>query len=397
MKQSRVFVPSLMSALVGGVVVAVLFSLFDMGGEQTTTTVLEQAPLARGAEAGNEPEGLTANQIYRRDAPGVVNVRAEIVRQVDSPFDLFGTQQQGEATGSGFVVDKDGTILTNAHVIEGASKVLVQFEDRKVADARVMGKDTSTDLAVLRVDPDGLKLRPLALGNSRSVQVGDPTIAIGNPFGLDRTLTTGVVSALQRRITAPSGFEIKDVIQTDAAINPGNSGGPLIDAAGRVIGINSQIATGGGGTQGNIGIGFAIPIDTAKDVVPQLKSQGRVDRAYLGISGATIDESLKPLNLGADKGVLVQTLTAGGPAAKAGLRGGRAQVPVAGSSPPIATGGDIIVAVDGKSVMTMDQVAAAVAAKKPGDTMTLQIVRGGKKATVTVTLGSRPNTVDTQG
>jgi S1-C subfamily serine protease len=396
MKQSSVLLPSLLSALVGGVVVAVLFSVFDIADVTTTTTVVKQAPLVRGTRGSSEGEGLTANQIYRRDAPGVVNIRSEIVRQVDSPFDLFGTEQQGEATGSGFVVGKDGTIVTNAHVIEGASKVIVQFEDRKVVDARVMGKDSSTDLAVLKVDPRGLKLDPLGLGNSKSVQVGDPTIAIGNPFGLDRTLTTGVVSALQRRITAPSGFEIKDVIQTDAAINPGNSGGPLLDAAGRVIGINSQIATGGGGGQGNIGIGFAIPINTAKEVVPQLKSQGRVDRAYLGITGATIDETLKPLKLASDTGVLIQTITAGGPAAKAGLRGGRTPVPVAGSQ-PVALGGDIILAVDGKPVMTMDQVAAAVAAKKPGDGMTLQIVRGGKKQLVTVTLGTRPNTVDTQG
>jgi S1-C subfamily serine protease len=395
--KTSVLVPSLLSALFAGVVVAGLFSAFDIGGDHTTTTVVRQAPLVRGAESGaSRAEGLTANQIYRRDAPGVVNVRAEIVRQVDSPFDLFGTQQQGEATGSGFVVDKNGTILTNAHVIDGASKVTVQFEDDKVADARVMGKDSSTDLAVLKVDPDGLSLRPLAFGSSKSVQVGDPTIAIGNPFGLDRTLTTGVVSALQRRITAPSGFEIKDVIQTDAAINPGNSGGPLLDAAGRVIGINSQIATGGSGSQGNIGIGFAVPVDTAKEVLPQLKAKGRVDRAYLGITGQTIDATLKPLNLAATKGVLVQTITVGGPAAKAGLRGGRAQVQVSGGQ-PLALGGDIITSVDGKPVSTMDEVAGAVAAKKPGQDMSLQIVRGAKKQTVTITLGTRPNTVDTEG
>jgi S1-C subfamily serine protease len=399
MKQSRVLVPSLLSALVGGVVVAILFSALDLGGDTTSTTVVRQAPLVRGADssAAGEGEGLTANQIYKRDAPGVVNIRAEIVRQVDSPFELFPSRQQGESTGSGFVVDKSGTILTNAHVIEGASKVTVQFEDRKLVDARVMGKDSSTDLAVLRVDPDGLDLQPLQLGRSKSVQVGDPTIAIGNPFGLDRTLTTGVVSALQRRITAPSGFEIKDVIQTDAAINPGNSGGPLLDAAGRVIGINSQIATGGGGGQGNIGIGFAIPIDTAKQVIPQLKSQGRVDRAYLGVTGATIDSTLKPFNLASDKGVLVQDVTAGGPAAKAGIRGGRTRITVSGNSQPVALGGDIIVSIEGRPVMTMDDVAEAVAAKKPGDSMSLQIIRDGKQQTVTVTLGTRPNTVDTDG
>src|SRR5207237_323515 len=173
----------------------------------------------------------------------------------------FPQSQRGEATGSGFVIDKNGTIATNAHVIAGAVKVTVQLADNKVVNAKVLGKDTSSDLALLKINPDGLDLHPLSLGSSKDVHVGDPTIAIGNPFGLDRTLTTGVVSALQREIKAPNNFTIDHVIQTDAAINPGNSGGPLLDALGRVIGITSQIATGGGGN-GNVGIGFAVPINT---------------------------------------------------------------------------------------------------------------------------------------
>ncbi|MFL5957687.1 MAG: S1C family serine protease, partial [Solirubrobacterales bacterium] len=295
---------SLIAAILGGALVAAVVLLLDVGRTTKTTTVVQQAPLnARTAAGTSGSTGLTPREIYKRDAPGVVNVRAQIVQRVTSPFN-FGSpeEQRGVATASGFVVDGNGDILTNAHVIEGASRVTVQFENDKTADAKVVGKDTSTDLALLKVDPKDQKLHPLGLGDSSDVQVGDPTIAIGNPFGLDRTLTTGVVSALQRRIEAPNGFSIDHVIQTDAAINPGNSGGPLLDAAGRVIGINSQIATGGG-SNGNVGIGFAVPINTAKRVVPQLKQSGTVQRAYLGITGLTIDKSLDRLNLNTDSGV----------------------------------------------------------------------------------------------
>src|SRR3954453_14105573 len=269
----RLIAPMLVAALLGGGVAAGITAYVDdSGGDGHTTTVIRQPALAAsGANRESVSSGLTAADIYSRYAPGVVFIRSEIVQQVqDNPFDLFGGggggTQQSEATGSGFVIDKSGDILTNNHVIAGARSVTVQFADKKTVKATVVGKDPSTDLALLKVDPEGLALRPLPLGSSRDVHVGDPTIAIGNPFGLDRTLTTGVVSALQRQITAPNGFAIKDVIQTDAAINPGNSGGPLIDAAGRVIGINSQIETGGGGN-GNVGIGFAVPIDTAKQIL----------------------------------------------------------------------------------------------------------------------------------
>ena len=221
------------------------------------------------------------------------------------------------------MLDRDGYILTNAHVIEGASKVTVQFEDEKTADGEVVGKDTldRPGPAQGRAPRAWPSIRwPWATRSD--VQVGDPMIAIGNPFGLDRTLTTGVVSALQRRIEAPNGFSIDNVIQTDAAINPGNSGGPLLDAAGRVIGINSQIATGAGGA-GNVGIAFAVPINTAKQVIPQLKDDGRVERAYIGITGVTIDDSLDRLNLAAERGVLVQRVEPGSPAERAGVRGRR--------------------------------------------------------------------------
>src|SRR3954462_13899203 len=241
MKQIRL---PLISGVVGGGIVAVLLLALGAGGNGKTTTVIQQAPLADVAPAAqhsNAAEGLTAAEIYKRDAPGVVFIRSQIVQRTQSPFDLFPTEQRGEATGSGFVIDKNGDILTNAHVVEGAVKVTVQFSDSKSVSARIIGRDASSDLALLKVDGDGLDLHPLSLGSAKDVQVGDPTIAIGNPFGLDRTLTTGVVSALHREIRAPNGFKIDNVIQTDAAINPGNSGGPLLDATGRVIGINSQI------------------------------------------------------------------------------------------------------------------------------------------------------------
>src|SRR3954468_19994908 len=271
----------LISGLVGGGLVAVLLLAVGIDtNSKTTTTVVQQAPISATKAASADTTGqFTPREIYKRDAPGVVFIRSSVVQRTQSPFDMFPTEQRGEATGSGFVIDRNGNILTNAHVIDGAVKVTVQFSDNKSVDAKIVGKDVSSDIALLKVDTDGLALHPLSLGSAKSVQVGDPTIAIGNPFGLDRTLTTGVVSALQREIQAPNGFKIDNVIQTDAAINPGNSGGPLLDATGKVIGINSQIATGGSGSNGNVGIGFAVPIDTARKELPQLKKGATVQRA----------------------------------------------------------------------------------------------------------------------
>jgi S1-C subfamily serine protease len=324
-----------------------------------------------------------------------VFVRSQVVQKTQTPFD-FGLPQErrGEATGSGFVTAADGTILTNAHVVNGATKVTVQFQNNKTVTAKVVGKDESTDLAVLKVDPAGLALHPLALGDSATVQVGDPTIAIGNPFGLERTLTTGVVSATKRTIQAPDGFTIDGVIQTDAAINPGNSGGPLIDAAGRVIGVNSQIETGGTAGGGNVGIGFAVPIDTAKRIVPELKKSGRVERGYLGISSITIDNSLSDLNLPVAHGALVQTVQPGSPAANAGVRAGDIQAQLNGDQ--IQLGGDIITAIDGKKVMSKDDVSNAITAKKQGDKITLTILRAGKRKSIRITLANRPTQVQGQ-
>jgi S1-C subfamily serine protease len=396
-----IVLPLIVAALLGGGVAAGVTAIVadEGGGDGRTTTVIRQPAVAsQGANSkANVSEGLTAADIYQRYAPGVVFVRSEIIQQTDNPFDPFGGAQKSEATGSGFVIDAGGDILTNNHVIDGATSgsITVQFADKKTVKAKVVGKDPSTDLALLKVDPEGLDLKALPLGSSKDVHVGDPTIAIGNPFGLDRTLTTGVVSALQRQIQAPNGFAIKDVIQTDAAINPGNSGGPLIDAAGRVIGINSQIETGGAGSQGNVGIGFAVPIDTAKAILENLKKGESVQRAYLGVTSLTVDGQLDAIDLPVNHGALVQTVEAGSPAAQAGIKAGNLQATLQGSNDPVVLGGDIITEVDGKAITSSDQLAQLVSAHKPGDKVKVQLVRKKATKTVTVTLGKRPAALQT--
>jgi S1-C subfamily serine protease len=385
---------AIVSAVIGAGAAVGIVEGFDLGSAKTTTTVVQQAPLGASTNASDsDASGLTAGDIYKRDAPGVAFIRSQIVQRTQSsPFD-FGLpqEQQGEATGSGFVIDRAGTILTNAHVVNGATKVTVQFANKQSVDAKVLGKDESTDLALLKVDPAGLNLAPLALGSSKGVEVGDPAIAIGNPFGLERTLTTGVISAVQRTIQAPNNFEIDDVLQTDAPINPGNSGGPLIDATGKVIGINSQIATGGNGSSGSVGIGFAVPIDTAKKIIPELRQSGRVDRGYLGIGSLTVDKTLADLNLPVKHGALVQSVTPGGPADKAGIRAGDLSATL--DNHAIQLGGDIITKVDDKEIRTRDDLEAAVVNRKSGDRVKVTLYRAGKVKTVVVTLGERPNTV----
>ena len=241
----------------------------------------------------------------------------------------------------------------------------------------MIGKDPDTDLAVLSVSPKGPALHPLALGDSSTVRVGDPTVAIGNPFGLERTLTTGVVSALQRRITAPSGFAIEDVIQTDAAINPGNSGGPLLDATGRVIGVNSQIATGDG-SSGSVGIGFAVPASTVRRVLPELETVGRVRRPFLGIRGRA-----------AKGGVLVEDVPPGTPAARAGLRGGDREALDQRDGSVVLLGGDVLTRIDGRPVADMDDVHSMLTKRRPGQKVALELQRDGKQVTVSAELGER--------
>ena len=368
------------AVLGGGVTAGILLAAGAVGGGETTT-IVQQAPLAAAAPASqSRAGGLTVRDIYRRAAPGVVFVRARSVQQTQSPFDVFPRPQENVSTGSGFVLDERGHLLTNAHVVASSLDVRVSFSDHRTVAARVVGKDADTDLAVLSVDPKGLDLHPLELGDSRAVRVGDPTVAIGNPFGLERTLTTGVVSALQRRITAPSGFAIEDVIQTDAAINPGNSGGPLLDAAGRVIGVNSQIATGEG-SSGNVGIGFAVPAATVKRVLPELETAGRVRRPFLGVRGRPSRE-----------GVLVEAVQPGTPAARAGIRGGDREAIDERDGSVVVLGGDVLTRIDGRRVTSMDDVHAALGKRRPGEQVAVELRRDGKPVRLRAELGERTGT-----
>jgi len=383
------------SGLLGGLValalgvVAIstgLISVEQREGGPSATTVA-QAPTATDAQPAAAAD-RTVGQVYEQDGQGVAYIEAE--QDASTSTSPFGPMQEGgaTATGSGFLIDNAGHIVTNAHVVGGSSSVTVKFGDGEALDAEVLGADDSTDVAVLRVDPAGLAATPLELGDSDDVKVGDPAVAIGNPYGLDRTVTSGIISALQRQISAPNGFTISDVIQTDAAINPGNSGGPLIDAEGRVIGINSQIATGSG-SSGSVGIGFAVPVNTAEAVASQIIDDGSVEHAYLGIAGADVDAGVaEALDLGIEQGALVQDVTPGGPAEEAGIEGGDANVSVEGI--PLRTGGDLITAVDGEPVAGMDELIAAIDANQPGDTVTLDLLRDGATSEIQVELGDRP-------
>jgi S1-C subfamily serine protease len=379
---------TLIAGALGGLIVlvlgAVLIATDVIETGDSRTVVRQQPPISQPAsDPGATEGGRTVQDIYREEGQGVVFIQAEGVAESS----IFG-QEEGTATGSGFVVDDDGTILTNAHVVADAEQVQVSFEEGGEAiEAEVRGVDPDTDLAVLKIDPNEVEdLTVLPLGDSSELEVGDPVVAIGNPFGLQRTVTTGIVSALQRQIDAPSGFSISNVIQTDASINPGNSGGPLLDVQGRVIGINSQIATGGG--QGSVGIGFAVPVNTAKELLPELRSGEEIERAYLGVSMATVTEDLaSELDLPVDSGALIERVEQGDPADDAGLRGSETNELTGQITEP----GDVIVGLDGEPVRSADDVVAAVAGKQPGDTIELEIRRGDDTRTVEVELGERPD------
>jgi S1-C subfamily serine protease len=372
--KQRFAVSHLVAGVLGGVIVLVVGSILiatDVIDTGNTTNVVRQAPISQTATnpaAANS--GRTVQDIYRNEGRGVVYIQSQ---GVSGGTDAFGQQQQGTATGSGFVVDKDGTIVTNAHVVDGASKVTVSLEEGGDAiDAKVLGVDNDSDVAVLKIDPNGKDLTVLPLGNSSKLVVGDPVVAIGNPFGLQRTVTTGIVSALQRQVDAPSGFPISDVIQTDAAINPGNSGGPLLDANGRVIGINSQIATGGG--EGSVGIGFAVPINTVKELLPKLKAGQSVHHAYLGVRmGDLTSADAKQLKVPVSDGAIIGQVDGNSPADKAGLKAK-----------------DVIVALNGKKVSSADDVVSKISDMQAGDTVELQYYRGADKHTANVKLGERP-------
>jgi S1-C subfamily serine protease len=396
-KQKKSFLRTpFVSALFGGAIVAAFGWIAIAAGwiqsEGGATTTVSQPLTAPVSAKDSKGEGNVVNQIYKADGNGVAFIESEIPAEESESISPFGEPESsggGTATGSGFVIDGEGHVLTNNHVIEGASKVTVKLgESNKTYTATVVGADPGSDLALLKVDAPASELHPLTLGHSSEVEVGDPVVAIGNPFGLDRTVTSGIVSALQRQIQSPNGFSIDNVIQTDAAINPGNSGGPLINAEGEVIGINSQIETGGSGN-GNVGIGFAIPIDTARAEIQELESKGEVEHAFLGISGGTITPTLaKALNLPVDEGVIVQSVVKGGPADKAGVEGGNTSATIGGAE--VSLGGDIITEIDGKKISGMDELIEIVGGAKPGEELELTILRGGQEKTANVTLGHQP-------
>jgi S1-C subfamily serine protease len=357
------FLGAVAGALLVGVVALVLAAagVVEVGDEAPASARVESSsgPVA-GTTAAVSATAPDVADLYQQARPGVVDIRARGV----------GTGlTRGDAGGSGFVLDTDGHILTNEHVVEGARSVQVRFEgQRSPLTAKVVGQDASTDLALLKVDPADVRsgLHPLKLGSSHDLRVGETAVALGSPFGLTGTLTTGVISALDRSITAPNGFTIDGVVQTDAAINPGNSGGPLLNGGGEVIGVNAQIATNGAAA--NSGVGFAIPADVAREVIPKLQKDGKIDRAWLGVSTGE-----RPSGAA---GAVVGRVVPSSPAAKAGLRTG-----------------DVIVRADGAAVTQPDDIAQAIADNKPGDDVKLTYRRDGDERSATVTLGTRPDEV----
>jgi S1-C subfamily serine protease len=380
---------SIVAALIGGgIALGGAAALGDLG---SSTTVIREEAFTRlsSAAAFQQSRARSINEIYRAAGPGVVHI--DTVTKVTQPADPFfgnpfDTSQTERALGSGFVIDKAGHIVTNYHVVRAATSIRVSFSNNERIKAKVVGVDPSTDLAVLKVDVKSRALRSLPLGNSDSVHVGDQVIAIGNPFGLDRSVTAGIVSAVQRRIEAPNQLSIEHVIQTDAALNHGNSGGPLLSAQGDVIGVNAQIETGGSASQGNVGIGFAIPVNTVRDVAAKLIKEGKVEHPVLGIEGKTLIPSIAHLfHLPAQNGVLVVSVRPGSGAARAGLRGATNQVTVEGESWP--AGSDLIVTADGQRVPTIERLVDVIAAKQPGDKLRLGLVRGSARMNITVKLG----------
>jgi putative serine protease PepD len=345
------------------VAVAAGSALLASGALAGATLLDDEQPAAETAAplsaAGGRLPPNRINQIYDQVSEGVVSVQV--------------ARAGAASSGTGFVIDGDGTVVTNAHVVGGADQAQVRFDDTgRAVPARVLGTDPSSDLAVLSVDRSSApRLRALPLADSDKVRVGDTAIAVGYPLGLDRTATAGIVSGLGREIRAPNGFTIDEVIQTDAPINPGNSGGPLIDASGRVIGVNSQIATAGG-SQGNVGIGFAVPSNTVRDVVPQLKGGQTIERPYLGVSTSPALDG---------RGAVVREVVPGGPADRAGIRA---------SSSMFSDDGDVIVWIEGRGVTEPDDVAQAIEGKRPGETVRVRVLRDGVEREITVTLGRRP-------
>jgi S1-C subfamily serine protease len=339
---------------------------------------------------------FSAEAVYERAAPGVVTI--------SSIFD-GGSALGGQAgQGSGFVLNEDGEIATNAHVvtdgqangggdINAASEVYVQFPDRNQVEAEVVGFDPYADVALLKIEPDGLDLQPLELGDLEEVGVGDPVAAIGSPFGERQSLSVGVISALDRAIPSLTEFQILGAIQTDASINPGNSGGPLLDAQGRVVGINQQIDTTSGGNQG---VGFAVPIDLAERSLEQLRDDGEVEYAYMGVTTVAMYPQLADrIGIETDVGALVDDIPAGSPAEDAGLREGDQRIEFQGAN--FRVGGDLIVSIDGEDLVDGEDLPEIVSRYEPGETVTLEVLRDGETEEIELTFGTRPDSIPTGG
>jgi len=358
--------------------------------------VVTPTPLPEEMVVGAEAEEQLIINLYARVSPSVVNINVigaieefshpEVPGFPESPFpeEFF---QRG--LGSGFVIDTDGHIVTNNHVVEGARRIQVRFSDDTEAEAEVVGTDPDTDLAVIKVDVPAAMLHPVALGKSDTLRVGQRAIAIGNPFGFERTVTTGIISAVGRVLRQRSGFSLPNLIQTDAAINPGNSGGPLLDSRGKVIGVNTIIFTRNGLSSG---VGLAVPVNTVKRVVPELIETGHFAHPWLGISGYSINfELAEVLDLPVDRGVLVGEVIRDGPSAQAGLRGGQRQVLVEGFIEPIIAGGDIITTINDTGVRSMDDLITYLESTMVGQEVELTILRDGDEQHLTVKLDERPN------
>ncbi len=340
----------------------------------TPTIVPDGSVLPSG---GSEEQAIVA--VYKHAAPSVV-----YIEMVDED------SEEGGGSGSGFVYDRQGHIVTNAHVVAGAEQIYVYFSDDTAVEAEVLGYDQDADLAVLRVNAPDALLQPLELGSSANLQVGQVALAIGNPYGYERTLTVGHISALGRVLRQASNFSVADVIQTDAAINPGNSGGPLLDLNGRVIGVNSYYRTSNL-IGGSIGIGFAVPSDLVQLVVPELIAHGRYRHPWLGISGLALRPDLvKSLDLPVEHGALVTAVIGGGPAEQAGLLGGSQNVTVPGYPEPVQAGGDIIIAIDDTAVRSMDDIITYLQRTRVGQEVRLTVIRQKETVALTVRLGERP-------
>jgi S1-C subfamily serine protease len=347
-------------------------------GQRNPVSVSALPAPAAGPEKGFDQTETENINIYRQASPAVANI---VTRTVE--YDFFFNPVPVEGAGSGFLIDNDGHILTNYHVVQGTQTIEVTLGDQTRFKAKLIGADSRNDIALIKIEPKDRKLAPLVLGDSRNLLVGQRVLAIGNPFGFQSTLTTGIVSSLGRTVQTSESTFIDEAIQTDAAINRGNSGGPLLNTRGEVIGINSAIYAPTGTTAG---IGFAIPINTARRVADDLISQGRVRRATLGVEGRALWPGLaEALNMSVEKGILVERVTPGGPAALAGIRGGTKSV-LAGLQ-ELRIGGDVLVAVDGKPITTQMDLNLLLNRARPGDTMKLTIYREGKQMDVPVKLG----------